>query len=147
MLLRCSLVLAPLVAFSLAAMLGSAGSPLLADEPKPAVSLLLSEASAERREQDALFRCEATLENATGKDLTVRSSFFSVFDGLELVVTTREGKTLAQQPYTFHQSPFAAHEREFTLKKGGTAATLVFPIGELPGNTRGEGSPRGDAAG
>jgi len=123
----------PLLALSVVAILVSPGGPLIADEPKPTVSLVLSRAAAERREQDTLFRCEASLDNATGKDLSVRSNFFSVFDGLELVVTNKEGKTLAQQPYIFHQSPFAVRGRGFTLKKGTTAGTLVFPIRELPG--------------
>jgi hypothetical protein len=110
--------------------------PALADESKPTVSLLLSSASAERDEHDTLFRCEVLLDNATGKELTVRSNFSSAFDGLELVVTTREGKTLAQQPYTWHQSPFAPPGRDFTLKQGSTTATLVFPIRDLPGDVK-----------
>src|SRR5262245_13867021 len=126
--IRCLLPVLPLTALSLAAILVSAGSPSRADEPKPAVSLLLPKASAEQNELDTLFRCEVVLDNATGKDLTVRSQFSSAFDGLELVVTTAEGKMLAQQPYTFHQAPFAPPERDFILKQGKTAATLKFPI-------------------
>src|SRR6478735_4636230 len=78
-----------------------------AAEPVPAVSLLLTKGTAERWEKDVHFRCEITLENALGRDLAVRSNFGSVFDGLELVVTTAEGKVVAQQGYTFHKSPFA----------------------------------------
>jgi hypothetical protein len=129
---RCLLSALPLAALSLTAILLSAGGPSLADESKPAVSLVLSKASAERDEHDTLFRCEAVLDNATGKDLTVRSNFSSAFDGLELVATTKEGKTLAQQPYTWHQSPFAPPGREFILKQGTTEATLVFPVRDLP---------------
>src|SRR5262245_53864732 len=73
--------------------------------PKPVVSLLLQKASAERWGKDIHFRCEVALNNDTGRDLAVRSHFFSAFDGLELTVTTPEGKVLAQQGYTFHQSP------------------------------------------
>src|SRR5260370_41805070 len=115
-------LLAPL---ALATIFLSTGRPALAEEPKPTVSLILSKASAERDEHDTTFRCAAALDSATGKDLTVRSSFSSAFDGLELVVTTKEGKTLAQQPYTFHQSPFAPTGRDFTLKQGSTEAALV----------------------
>ena len=46
----------------------------------------------------------------------MRSNFGSVFDGLELVVTTAEGKVVAQQGYTFHQAPFAPPGRRFPLK-------------------------------
>jgi hypothetical protein len=116
--------------------LAAVSGPLSADEPKPTVSLILSSASAQRRERDTLFRCKVSLDNATGKDLSVRSNFFSVFDGLEVVLTSKEGKTLAQQLYTFHQSPFTSRGREFTLKKGTTAATLVFPVREVPGDPR-----------
>jgi hypothetical protein len=102
---------------------------------EPAVSLLLHKASAERWEQDVLFRCEVALDNATGRDLAVRSSFLSVFDGLEIVVTTPEGKVLVQRTFTFHQSPFSTG-RLFPLNQGKTAGTLVFPIGGLPGDVR-----------
>jgi hypothetical protein len=102
------------------------------ERAKPAVSLFLSQASAERREHDTLFRCSVRLDNVTGRDLTVRTNFASVFDGLELVVTDREGQVLDQQGYTFHQSPFAPPSRTFTLKRGSTTGTLVFPVGDLP---------------
>jgi hypothetical protein len=98
---------------------------------KPAVSLVLSRASAQRREHDTMFRCDVRLDNATGRDLTVRTNFSSVFDGLELVVTNSEGKVFDQQGYTFHQSPFAPPGRTFTLKRGSTRGTLVFPVGDL----------------
>jgi hypothetical protein len=108
----------------------------LADEPKPAVSLILAKASAERRSQDVLFQCDISLENATGRELSVRSNFNSAFDGVELVVTDLNGKTLAQQPYPFHQSPFSPPGRDFPLKQGVTAGTLVFPIHDLPGDAK-----------
>jgi hypothetical protein len=125
-------LMARLATLSLAAVIAWGGRPLRAEASDATVSLLLSRATAERREGDTLFRCDSTLDNATGRDLTVRTNFFSAFDGLELVVTTREGKTLAQQPYTFHQSPFTPDGRDFTIKRGPTAASLVFPIGKLP---------------
>jgi CubicO group peptidase (beta-lactamase class C family) len=103
---------------------------------RPGVSLLLLKASAERRENDTLFRCEVRIDNATGNELKVRSNFASAFDGLELVVTTKKGKVLAQQPYIWHQSPFTPDARVFPLKKGGTTATLVFPVQELPGDDK-----------
>jgi len=105
-------------------------------EPKPIVSLILSKVTAERSGDDTLFRCEVSLDNATGKELSVRSNFFSAFDGLEVVVTTTDGKTLAQQTYIFHQSPFAPPGREFVLKKGSTAKTLAFPVQAFPGDVK-----------
>jgi hypothetical protein len=57
----------------------------------------LEQQTAERRDGAVLVRCEASLDNATDNDQIVHSGFFSAFDGLELVVTTRHGKTLAQQ--------------------------------------------------
>ncbi len=81
------------------------GLPAIAGDTKPAVSLFLAKASAERKNQEIVFLCEVMLDNATGKELTVRSNFFSAFDGLELVVTSLDGTVLAHQGYTWHQSP------------------------------------------
>jgi hypothetical protein len=100
------------------------------------VSLLLDKVSAERHKQDIYFACEATLDNERGRELAVRSNFSSAFDGLEIVVTTPEGKVLAQQAYSFHQSPFTATGRIFPLKKGKTTKTLLFPIGGLSADVR-----------
>jgi hypothetical protein len=103
----------------------------------PAVSLLLNKASAEQLDkEDILFRCEVELDNATGRDLTVKSMFFSAFDGLQVVVTTPEGKVLAQQGYTFHQSPYTAPGRDFILKQGKNPRELKFPIVGLPKDAR-----------
>src|SRR5436190_849739 len=104
----------------MAAVLMIIGDSSLAGEPKPMVSLNLSKPSAERTGNRILCRCEAILDNATGRDLTVRSHFNSAFDGLELVVTTKDGKILAQQSYTHHQSPVSPKEMDFMLKKGDT---------------------------
>ena len=114
------------------AMLAAADSAAVGQWNKPAVSLLPSKATAERRDNVILFRCDALLDNATGGDLTIRSNFSSVFDGLELVVTTPEGKILGQQVSTLHQAPFAPPGREFTLKQGSTKGALIFPIHDLP---------------
>jgi hypothetical protein len=113
----------------------AAAGPLAADDAKPAVSLHLLKATAERSPAHTLFRCEVNLDNQTGGDLVVRSNFTSAFDGMELVVTAPDGKVLAQQSHSFHQSPFA-EAREFTLKKGLTAADVRFPIGDLPADVR-----------
>jgi hypothetical protein len=103
-----------------------AGPPVIGQDRKPTVSLLLGKVSAERTTHDVLFRCEAMLLNA-GKELTVRSNFHSVFDGLELVVTTADGTVLAQRGYTWHQSPFAL-DRPFPLKAGRTEEKLHIPV-------------------
>jgi hypothetical protein len=80
-----------------------------------------------------LLQCEVRLDNEIDSDLVVRSNFNSAFDGLELVVTNVEGKTLAQQSYIAHQSPFA-ESRDFRLKKGVTTATIRCPIQDFPAN-------------
>jgi hypothetical protein len=107
-----------------------------AADPEPTVSLLLRKASAEQWDHDIHFRCEVALDNSTGRELAVRSNFSSVFDGLEVVVTTPEGKVIAQQRYSSHQSPCTQDGRIFPLKQGKTAGTLVFPIRSLPGDRR-----------
>jgi hypothetical protein len=95
------------------------------------VSLLLLKASAERLNNGVLFQCETRIDNATGKNLTVKSCFFSALDGLELVITDKEGKTLVQWGQAWHQSPFSATPRDFLLKPGSTSATLMFPVGKV----------------
>ena len=60
--------------------------------------------------------------------VAVCSNFYSVFDGLELLVMDASGKLLEQRPYTFHQSPFTSDGREFVLEPGKTDARLVFPM-------------------
>ena len=110
-----------LTATTVAWVLGAAS----AADPDPAVSLLLHKVAAERWEQEILFRCEVALDNATGGDVTVRSTFHSAFDGLEIVVTTPDGKVLAQQRYTAHQSPYTPAGRAFVLKQGNTTIAFV----------------------
>jgi hypothetical protein len=100
----------------------------LADRQDPGVSLILSKVSADVRGQESVFRCEVILDNDTEKRLTVISNFHSAFDGLDLVVTNIHGKVLAQQPYTFHQSPFTRNGTKYFLKRGETKTTLVFPL-------------------
>ncbi len=107
-----------------------------AADPEPLVSLLISKVTAARVEECTHFDCEATLDNATGRDLTVRSMFFSAFDGLEIVVTTPEGKVLAQQDYTYHQSAFKFVGRDFPVKSGKTVKKLRFSLAGLPEDTR-----------
>jgi len=110
------------------------GRPAIAEEQKPSVSLILAGASAEQLKQGILFACEAILDNASGKELPVRTNFYSAFDGLEVVVTNSEGKVLAQQGYTFHQSPNTG--RTFALPPGSTKGSLVFPIHDLPTDSK-----------
>jgi len=99
-----------------------------ADEKNPGVSLMLSKVAARRDSQVTDFHCQVTIDNRTGKEIAVTSSFFSVFDGLELVVTNIDGKVLKQQSYTFHQSPFTPDGRKFILKRGKTKKSIVFPV-------------------
>ena len=111
MFIRCT------VASSVLAVLLGRYCSVIGQEDQPFVSLLLPKASAERGEHEVLFRCDAILDNATRKDLAVHSAFFSAFDGLTLVVTGLDGKVLAEQGYTYHQSP-SSTGRAFPLRPG-----------------------------
>lgn len=108
-----------------------ASRPLSADVPRPTVSLILTKASAQRSAIDTLFKCEVRLNNQTDNDLVVRSNFAFAFDGLEVVVTSIDGKMLIQQSHTVHQSPFL-EPNTFYLPKGITTSTLVFPVRDFP---------------
>jgi hypothetical protein len=65
----------------------------------------------------------------------VHTNFYSVFDGVELLVLDESGQRVAQQPYIYHQSPHSFHGRDLTLKPGETRRKLVFPIA-LPDGVR-----------
>ena len=99
-----------------------------ADEKNPGVSLMLSKVAARRDSEGTGFHCQVAIDNHTGNEIAVTSNFFTVFDGLELVVTDIDGKVLKQQPYTFHQSPFTPDGREFILNRGKTKRSIVFPV-------------------
>jgi hypothetical protein len=103
---------------------------------EPLVSLLISKVTAERVDKDTNFDCDTTLDNATGRDLTVRSTYYSAFDGLEIVVTNLEGKVLAQQHYVHLQSTFKFEGRDFPVKQGKTTEKLGFTLDNLPESTR-----------
>jgi hypothetical protein len=125
---HCSLVWSTLLAFFLI-LFGICHNCLMADEK--AVSLILSKASAERGEAYTTFKCEVRLENDFKKDLVMRSHFGSAFDGIELVVTSKDGKTLYQISSTYYLAP-GAEEMRVPLKPGITSATLVFSIPKFP---------------
>ena len=113
-----------------------AAQSLYADEEEPFVSLILTEASAELDSNgDTLFTCEIKIANSTKEDLVVESRFNSALDGLALVVTNIDGRTLAQQGYTYHQSP-RAELKKFVLKKGESKTTLVFPLSHFAADER-----------
>ena len=96
------------------------------------VSLALASATAERGDDgDVLVRCAAVLHNDTGRELTVRTNFYSVFDGLTLVLLRPDGAELARQAYNHHQSPYA-EDRAIPLPPGTTTEELVFPLSGLP---------------
>jgi hypothetical protein len=99
---------------------------------KAKVALTLESASAARDEDgDVLFTCKATIENNTGAPLTVRSNFFSAFDGMTLVVQDVQGKELKKQAYTWHQSPTSVTTNH-PLATGKTTASIIFPVQGLP---------------
>ena len=128
--------LAIVIAIATAALFGITHRHAIAEDQKPAISLILAEASAEISSQGYFFACEAILDNASGKELGVRTNFYSVFDGLEVVVTNAGGKVLAQQAYIYHQSPHSSSGRRLVVAQGRTRRGLVFPIVDLPSNAK-----------
>jgi hypothetical protein len=107
-----------------------------AEEQKPPVVLDLVKATAERLDSGGvLFCCTATLKNNSGVELQVRTNFFSVFDGMFLLVLGESGEKLLQQPFIYHQSPYSPDGRDLPLKTGETRGTLCFPV-DLPKDTR-----------
>lgn len=116
---------------AIAALLLLAASRLTAAD-KDGVTLKIDAASAQRLSSgEILFECKLTLENRTCADLKVLSGFYSELDGLELLVIDPDGKLLKRQGYIYHQSPYSPSPREFTLRKGKSQYTIVFPIREL----------------
>jgi hypothetical protein len=123
------------IAACIAAGIAVPASP--AADPEPLVSLLISKVTAKPVGPDILVTCEVTIDNDTGRDLTVRSGFFSTFDGLEIVVTNREGKVLTQKAYMEHQAVYKLFDgRDFPLNQGKTVKELKFPLDDLPKGTR-----------
>jgi len=114
------------------------GSPSRAPEAAPApVALALESVSAERwAGGDVLFRCSATLTNTTSGDLSVRTNFFSPFDGLTIVLTGEDGAEITRQAYIYHQSPQTSEGVEHPLPIGSTTQELRFPILGLPADLR-----------
>src|SRR5439155_1026842 len=93
------------------------GGPGMADPPKPKVTLTVTqirgyefstmEAEGELKGKEVrylLLACDALIDNETGEELTVTSSFSSAFDGLSLQIL-RGGRKVGEQPYVMHQSP------------------------------------------
>jgi hypothetical protein len=113
----------------------------------PPVAVRIDRAEAQwQSDGQLLIRCQATLTNNTGSEISTHSTFATAFDGLQLVGLAADGKPVLRQPYVFHQSPHAdaaAHP----LPLGETSQTLAFPVhleaappalqvrleGELPG--------------
>src|SRR5262245_12205040 len=94
-----------------------AEGPSAADPTKPAVTLTVTrvrgleytvkELEGERKGQQVryvILACDAVIDNKTGEDLTVLSSFYSAFDGLGVQIL-RDGKVVGDQAYLGHQSP------------------------------------------
>jgi hypothetical protein len=101
------------------------------------VVLALGAASAEfEKGRDFLLLCDVLIDNQTGTAFTVRSRFFSVFDGLEVVCTDKEGRVLLRQAYIVHQSP-QAEQVGHRLAKGRTRGRMAFDIRDFP-RRRGE---------
>jgi len=104
---------------------------LNAAEPTGLVVLTVTRASAERLDSgDIIFKCEAVLDNDTGKELTIKSPYYSVFDGLDLTIFDEAGRKLLQKPYVAHQSFFKL-DQSFPLKTGKNSQDMVFPVRDL----------------
>ena len=104
------------------------GSLLLAEMPNELTRLTLAKATVERSGTDITFCCKAVLINKTNSVLKVKSTCYSAFDGLELVIFGNEGELLLRQLYVYHQSPFSSDGRWFLLKRGENRKELRFPI-------------------
>lgn len=111
----------------------SAGDP----DGKTAFDLTLAKATAWRFDggETVYFDCEVVLDNKTGREVKVRSSFTSAYDGLILVVRDEKGKEIHRQGLSHHQSPFAPPGRLFPLQAGENQAKLRFPI-KLPAGVK-----------
>ena len=117
-----------------------ARGPSMDDATKPKVTLTVTrirglEYSAKELEGDmkgkqvrfVVLACDAVIDNQTGEDLTVESSFSSAFDGLSVQIL-RDGRKVAEQHYTVHQSPASPDPRPFVLKKGKNVKEMRVPF-------------------
>jgi hypothetical protein len=104
----------------------------LAEKEAGFVSLILTSVSAERQGDEVAFTCSLRIENETGADLAVQSSFRTPFGDLELVVTDLKGKVLSQQPHSYHLSAMHKERRPVALKRGETETKLLFEIVGFP---------------
>jgi hypothetical protein len=104
----------------------------LAQKEAGFASLILTSVSAERNSDEVTFTCGLKIDNETGADLAVQSSFRTPFGDLELVVTDLKGKVLSQQPHSYHLSAMHKERRPVTLKRGETETKLRFEIVGFP---------------
>ena len=107
---------------------------LLAPVEVPAIELSLSKASAFWNGDQVLVVCDAVIDNRTAAAVSVRSNFFSAFDGVSLVVRNAKGKELFRKSYIAHQSPQAPPGKLYGLAVGENRKELRFPV-DLPKGT------------
>jgi hypothetical protein len=96
------------------------------------VLLTIQDASARQEPEYLDVTCTAVLNNRTASSLVVTSVFYSAFDGLRLIVSSEDGKRLAEQPYVLHQSPSSIPGRPFVLPSGCTTQRMTIPVFKLP---------------
>ena len=96
-------------------------------KPGGYLSLILSGASAERDSDIVTFHCDVVLENSTGSEIQVVSHFGAQLDGIDLVVTDDEGRILAQQPFTYHQSPIYREATRVAIEEGQNLLDPFLP--------------------
>lgn len=111
------------------------GGPVnvVGDEPaEKFVSLVLEKVSITNDIENRLtmVRCIFNVHNETGEVLSVKTFFQSPYDDVELIVLDADGKTIVQQPFSYHQSPIAFEGRELPVQKGENTAILGYPISD-----------------
>jgi len=123
------------LATGVAAGCSTKGEPAAKPRPPgkgPPVSLVILKADAAWESNYLSVQCDVALRNTSGSPLKVASNFFSAFDGLAIVVMTRDGKEIRRQGYTWHQSPYSTG-RTLELPVGWTEEGLVFPVSGIKG--------------
>jgi len=109
--------------------------PVGSSAEPPRVELTLTAVEAFPNGRDTLFVLGVEVDNRTGREQKVRSSFTSALDALVLVVRDETGKELGRQSVSAHKSPFSIDGRLFPLAAGKTRHELRVSI-ELPAGGR-----------
>jgi hypothetical protein len=123
----------PLVRLALLTLMlswGCCADSVYAESQEKFVSLVLERVSITNDIENhvTMVRCIFNVHNETGEVLSVKTFFQSPFDDIELIVLDGEGKTIAQQKFSHHQTPTTFDGRELPVQKGENTAILGFPL-------------------